>query len=315
MKSPHEKRVIILLGPTGVGKTGASILLAKALGAEIISADSMQIYRHMDIGTAKPSQDQLREVPHHLIDILSPNESFSAGLFNREAVKIIDDLHDRDKVPLVVGGTGLYIRTLTGGLFKGPSADRVLREKLKDEEARKGKGYLYKYLQQVDPEAAIKIEPNDLRRTIRALEVAIIEEKTISDFQHSSTETLSYNFIKIGLARERKELYELIEKRVDRMIGEGLISETEKLMEMKPDRTPLQALGYKEMKRYLDGEITIDEAVNLLKKRTRNYAKRQLTWFRKEPDVNWVDVTGIMDAESVFKKVVNSIDALSKNHD
>jgi len=312
MTSPHEKRVIILLGPTGVGKTGASILLAKALGTEIISADSMQIYRHMDIGTAKPSQDQLKEVPHHLIDILSPNESFSAGLFNRAAVKIINDLHGRGMVPLVAGGTGLYIRTLTGGLFKGPSADRVLREELKDEEARKGKGYLYKYLLKIDPEAAKKIDHNDLRRTIRALEVAIIEEKTISDFQHSSTETLPYNFIKIGLTRERKELYEIIEKRVDRMMGEGLISETEKLMEMKPDRTPLQALGYKEMKRYLDGETTIDEAVNLLKKRTRNYAKRQLTWFRKEPDLHWVDVTGILDSERVFKKIINSIDIIKE---
>ena len=312
MISPQEKRVIILVGPTGVGKTGVSILLAKALETEIISADSMQTYRHTDIGTAKPSQDQLREVPHHLIDILSPKESFSAGLFYKEAVRIIDDLHGRRKVPLVVGGTGLYIRTLTGGLFKGPSADLVLREKLKDEEARKGKGYLYKYLLKVDPEAAIKIEPNDLRRTIRALEVVIIEKKTISDFQHSSTETLPYNFIKIGLTRERKELYGLIEKRVDRMIAEGLIRETKKLLEMKPDRTPLQALGYKEMKRCLDGEITIIEAVDLLKQRTRNYAKRQLTWFRKEPDLNWVDVTGIMDTERVFEKIVNSIEIIKK---
>lgn len=312
MKHPQEKRVIILVGPTGVGKTGASILLAKALETEIISADSMQTYRHMDIGTAKPSKNQLGEVPHHLIDILSPNDSFSAGLFKKEAVRIIDDLHGRCKVPLVVGGTGLYIRTLTGGLFKGPSADLVLREKLKNEEARKGKGHLYEYLQKVDPVAATKIEPNDLRRTIRALEVVMIEEKTISDFQHSSTETLPYNFIKVGLTRERKELYGLIEKRVDRMIGEGLISETKKLLEMKPDRTPLQALGYKEMKRYLDGEITIDEAVNLLKKRTRNYAKRQLTWFRKEPDLNWVDVTGIMDAERVFEKIVNCIEKIKE---
>jgi tRNA dimethylallyltransferase len=312
MISPQEKRVIILVGPTGVGKTGVSILLAKTLGTEIISADSMQTYRHTDIGTAKPSQNQLREVPHHLIDILSPKESFSAGLFKKEAVRIIDDLHGRGKVPLVVGGTGLYIRTLTGGLFKGPSADLVLREKLKDEEGRKGKGHLYKYLQKVDPVAATKIEPNDLRRTIRALEVVMIEEKTISDFQHSSTETLPYNFIKVGLTRERKELYGLIEKRVDRMIAEGLIRETKKLLEMKPDRTPLQALGYKEMKRYLDGEITIDEAVDLLKQRTRNYAKRQLTWFRKEPDLNWVDVTGIMDTERVFEKIVNSIEIIKK---
>ncbi len=304
-------KVIILLGPTCVGKTGVSILLAKAFKTEIISADSMQIYRHMDIGTAKPSPDELKEVRHHLIDILSPDESFSAGLFRDSAVKIIDELHKRGRIPLIVGGTGLYIKTLTRGLFEGPSADWPLREKLLEEESVKGAGYLHGYLKEIDPKAAEKIEPNDTRRTIRALEVSL-KESRISERQKSSTMPEQYDFIKIGLTRERQELYRLIDKRVERMMEAGLLKETEELLKMRPDKTPLQALGYKEMKRHLEGELTLDDAVNILKKRTRNYAKRQMTWFRKEPDINWIDVTGIADADAIFAKILNEVEIIKK---
>lgn len=300
------KPVIILLGPTCVGKTGASILLAKALKSEIISADSMQIYRHMDIGTAKPFTEELKEVRHHIIDILSPDESFSAGLFKKRAVKIINELHTRGKVPLVVGGTGLYIKTLTRGLFEGPSADWPLRERLLKDEEVKGKGYLYRYLKKIDPKAAEKIDPNDVRRTIRALEVSL-KESSISELQQTSTEPEPYSFIKIGLTRDRKELYKLIDERVDKMMEQGLLKETKKLLKMKPGRTPLQALGYKEMARYLNGDITLEEAIELLKKRTKNFAKRQITWFRKEPDITWVDVTGVYDLKEIFKKVNEKI--------
>jgi tRNA dimethylallyltransferase len=303
--------VIILLGPTAVGKTGLSLLLAKALKTEIISADSMLIYRHMDIGTAKPSLHELKEAKHHLIDILSPDEPFSAGLFRENAVKIINELHSKDKIPLIVGGTGLYIRTLTQGLFDGPSADWSLREELEQEEKTEGKGHLYKRLQKLDPEAAEKIKPNDIRRTIRALEVSLQEQK-ISEHQKCSTQPEPYNFIKIGLTRERRELYDIIEGRVDRMMEAGLLKETEELLKMKPHRTPLQALGYKEMARHLDGEITLDEAVELLKKRTRNYAKRQMTWFRKEPGITWVDISGIMNAEKAFDKMINEVEIIKR---
>jgi len=303
--------VIIILGPTAVGKTGVSILLAKALKTEIISADSMQIYKHMDIGTAKPSPDELKEVPHHLINILSPDESFSAGLFRDNAVKLINGLHRKNKIPLIVGGTGLYIRTLTRGLFEGPSADWKLRDELMEAEREHGKGHLYEYLKNLDPEAAKKIEPNDARRVIRALEVSL-KYKRISDYQKSATKPEPYNFIKIGLTRERKELYRLIDERVDKMMREGLQEEAERLLKLNPSATALQSLGYKEIGSYIAGEVSLKEAIELIKKRTRNYAKRQMTWFRKEPDINWVDVTGIMEAAKILEKMLNEVDPVRK---
>lgn len=314
-----ESTVIILLGPTGVGKTGLSILLAKALDTEIISADSMQIYRHMDIGTAKPSHRELKEVKHHLINILSPDESFSAGMFRKMTVRIINDIHSKGRIPMVVGGTGLYIKTLTRGLFEGPEADWSFREELMEKEGYFGKGYLYKQLKKIDPVAADKINPNDTRRIVRALEVSLSEssrtdkgKKTISEFQYLSTIPQNYNYIKIGLLRDRKELYSLIEHRVDAMIKRGLVQETEELLKRNPNRTPLQALGYKEMQLYLNGSVSIEDAIKLLKKRTKRYAKRQFTWFKKEPDVNWVDITGIMDAKKIFVKVINQVEILNE---
>jgi len=303
--------VIILLGPTAVGKTGVSILLATALKTEIISADSMQIYKHMDIGTAKPSLAELKEVPHHLINILLPDESFSAGLFRDNAVKVINELHQRNKIPLIVGGTGLYIRTLTRGLFEGPSADWKLRDELMEAEYAQGKGHLYEYLKRLDPEAAGKIEPNDVRRIIRAIEVSL-KDNRISDYQKSATKPEPYNFIKIGLTRDRKELYRLIDERVDKMMLDGLLEETKRLFKLNPSATALQSLGYKEIGSYIAGEVSIEEAVNLIKKRTRNYAKRQMTWFRKEPYINWVDVTGVMDAAKILAKVLNEVEIIKK---
>lgn len=306
----RHSTVIVLLGPTGVGKTGLSILLAKALNTEIISADSMQIYCHMDIGTAKPSREELNEVKHHLINVLSPGESFNAGLFKKSAVQIIYDLHSNKKIPIIVGGTGLYIKTLTRGLFEGPEADWPLREKLIEEEKRFGKGHLYNHLKKTDPVAADKINPNDTRRIIRALEVSFKGKRVISELQHLSTAPQNYNFIKIGLFRERAELYRLIEQRIDSMMQKGLLRETKKLLKMNFHRTPLQALGYKEMQLYINGIISIEEAGRLLKKRTKLYAKRQFTWFKKEPGIKWVDVTGIFDADKIFSKVVNDVEIL-----
>lgn len=310
MSFSENKRVIIILGPTGVGKTAVSILIAKALKTEIISADSMQIYRYMDIGTAKPSAEELGAVPHHLIDILSPIESFSAGIFRERAEEAIDSLHVKNMIPLVVGGTGLYIRSLTEGLFEGPAADWPLREKLMEDEKIHGSGHLYKYLCEIDPAAAEKINPNDLRRTVRALEVSLKEEKKISECRQSSTKPSDYTFIKIGLLRDREELYRMIEERVDKMMEEGLLDEMEKLLRMGPERTALQALGYREMGQYLEGGISLEEAVRLTKKRTKMYAKRQMTWFRKEPGINWVDITGIMSADEIYKKVLNEVEII-----
>ncbi|GBD97587.1 MAG TPA: tRNA (adenosine(37)-N6)-dimethylallyltransferase MiaA [Nitrospirae bacterium] len=304
--------VIIILGPTGVGKTVFSILLAKALNTEIISADSMQVYRCMDVGTAKPSPAELRAVPHHLINILPPEETFSAGLFKEKATEIIKELHRKNKVPLVAGGTGLYLRSLTMGLFEGPGADRQLRKDLMEEEKRLGKGHLFNKLETLDPEAAHKIEPNDLRRIVRALEVCLKERKVISEIRRQSTRASDYDFIKIGLTRDRKELYRLIEERVDRMMKDGLLEETQRLLKMKPDRTAMQALGYKEIRLYIDGKVDLAEAVRLTKKRTKMFAKRQFTWFKKETEINWVDITGVMDAEEIFAKVLNDVKILKK---
>jgi len=300
-------KVIVILGPTGVGKTGFSLLLAKRLNTEIISADSMLVYSHMDIGTAKPSNEELDAVPHHLINILSPVESFSAGLFKEMASLIIDDLHGKNKVPLIVGGTGLYIRSLTKGLFEGPSADQTLRENLKNEEEKHGPGHLYNLLLKVDPETAGNIEPNDRRRIVRALEVSFKEKQKISHIRSSSTKPSTYEFIKIGLTRDRQELYRIIEKRVDSMMEKGLLEEVEAVLKMGPGKTAMQAIGYKELGLYLNGEVDMTEAVRLIKKRTKMYAKRQYTWFNKEPDIIWVDISGIDEAEEVYEKVISNV--------
>ncbi len=310
MSFSAKNTVIIILGPTGVGKTALSILIAKALRTEIISADSMQIYRQMDIGTAKPSAEELGAVPHQMINILSPTESFSVGIFREKAEAAINGLHARNMIPLIVGGTGLYIRALTEGLFEGPAADWPLREKLMEDENVHGSGYLYKYLLDIDPVAAEKINLNDLRRTVRALEVSLKEKKGISECQRSSTKPMDCNFIKIGLLRTREELYSMIEKRVDKMMDEGLLEETESLLRMGPERTALQALGYKEMAQHLRGEIALKEAVRLTKKRTKMYAKRQFTWFNKEPGINWVDITGIITADEIYDRVLNEVEIL-----
>lgn len=296
------KDVIILLGPTSAGKTEVSVILAQKLKTEIISADSMQIYRGMDIGTAKPSKELREKIRHHMIDICQPSEEFSAGRYVEEVKKIIDRLHEEGKIPLVVGGTGLYIRAMTRGLFSGIPAQWSLREELNRREDEEP-GSLYEYLRALDPEAASKIMPSDRRRLIRAIEVCILMKGKISQFQRELTKPLPYNFIKIGLTRDRKELYRLIEERVDRMISTGLIDEAKWLLKQNPSRTTLQAIGYKELLAYLKGETSLEDAVRLIKKRTKLYAKRQFTWFKKEPNIRWIDVTGIKDPHVIVERL------------
>jgi len=305
-------KVIIILGPTGVGKTGFSILLAKALHTEIISADSMLVYRYMDIGTAKPSVKELKAVPHHLINILSPSETFSAGQFKERATEIIDSLHSQNKIPIIVGGTGLYIRSLTKGLFEGPGADDSLRKMLQAEANKKGSGHLYNKLTAVDPDAARNIDKNDIRRLIRAIEVSLKSRKGISELRRQSTHSLHYDFIKIGLIRDRKELYPMIEQRVDRMMQSGLLEETKQLLTFSPGKTALQALGYKEIRLHLHEEVDLNESVRLIKKRTKEYAKRQHTWFRKEPDIDWVDITGIHNSREMYTTVLHKVEILKE---
>ena len=300
------KKVIVLLGPTGVGKTGASILLAKELDTEIISADSMQIYRSMDIGTAKPTKKELAEVRHHMIDIIEPTASYSAGQYIDAATNIIGALHKKNRIPIVVGGTGLYIKAMTRGIFGGPSADLHLRDELLSME-QSSPGSLHAYLFRMDSEAAGRIQKNDTRRIVRALEVCLKSREKISLLQKNLTCALPYEFMKIGLTRDRKELYRIINERVEKMFEAGLIEEAEAILRKCPDRTAMQAIGYKELAMYLNKEIDKDEALRLMKRNTRRYAKRQFTWFRKEEHINWTDVTGFFGREEVFQCMQDSL--------
>ncbi len=310
------EKVIILLGPTGVGKTAVSILLAKHLNTEIISSDSMQIYRHMDIGTAKPSKEERQMVKHHMIGIVEPWESYSTGEYIKTVQPIIENLQKEGKIPVVVGGTGLYIKAMTRGIFKGPPADWDLRNGLLQRE-EEFPGYLYKYLKSLDPVAVAKIMPTDTRRIIRALEVCLKSNKTMSEMHQALTKPLPYEFIKIGITRDRKELYRMIEQRVDKMIEQGLVDEVKRVIQMIKEHfskfelnssvSSLQAIGYKEIAMHLNGEISLEEAIALLKKRSRNYAKRQFTWFKKEEGIQWIDVTGIHDPYQIFQKVLQFI--------
>ena len=309
-------KVIILLGPTGVGKTEVSILLAKALGTEIISADSMQIYRGMDIGTAKPSEEQRISVKHHMIDNVSPSEPYSVGRYIEDVTPVIDELHRKGKIPIIAGGTGLYIKAMTRGIFSGPSADWKLREELASLEEGQD-GALYSYLQELDSEAASKIMPTDTRRIIRAIEVCLKTKQGMSELQQKLTRPLPYEFIKIGLTRDRKELYKMIEERVDKMIEAGLVEEVKKIIAIHPFSdspihllSSMQAIGYKEIAMHLNGEIPFEEAIRLIKKSTKRYAKRQFTWFKKEEDILWIDITGIQDVNEIFKRVRQFLDGL-----
>ena len=320
------KNVIVLLGPTGVGKTAASLLLAQSLGTEIIGADSMQIYKHMDIGTAKPTREERASVRHHMIDIVEPWELYSTGRYIEEVGPVISALHERNSIPLIVGGTGLYIKAMTRGIFHGPSADKDLRTELLKKEDE-DPGFLYRQLQSVDPDAAAAITPADVRRTVRALEVCITGNKTMSEMQAEHTERLPFEFIKIGLTRDRKELYEMIDRRVDAMLEQGLVDEVRRVLELisaevrKRGSTEvkisvlssLQAIGYKELIQHLEGDLSLHDAVELIKKRSRNYAKRQFTWFRKEEWITWIDITGITDAGEIFGGIVDEIKRKDRN--
>ena len=282
--------LVIILGPTAVGKSELAFEIAQRFNLEIINADSMQVYRGMDIGSAKPSPNQRQLVPHHLIDVRNPDEDFSAAQFRKEASAKIIALAKEGKQALLVGGSGLYIRALTRGLFPAPPADAALRKKLKQEARNKGKWFLHKELEKVDPEAARRIHPNDTFRIIRALEVLYLTGKTISEHQVSHQFRDSFfHLLTIGLTRDRGEMYARIEQRVNKMISNGLLEEVKGLLARgyKPGIKPFQSLGYAQMLEYLQGEITFDEAVRLIKRNTKRYAKRQLTWFRKEKDIRW----------------------------
>lgn len=310
-----KKPILIIAGPTAVGKTDASILLAQELGAEIVSADSMQIYRGMDIGTAKPTTAQRKLIYHHMIDIAEPDQPYSVGDYLRDARTAIDGIISSGGTPIVVGGTGLYIRALTRGLFHGPPADLELRERLLQRESEGEPGVLYSDLVKVDPEAAIKIHPNDLRRTVRALEVFYLRDRKLSDFQREHAfQDRPYTFRLFFLVRSRHELYLRIEQRVEQMLAEGLETEVKMLKDrgLSPDLSSLQGLGYKHFMAFFLGKTSRDEAVTLLKRDTKRYAKRQFTWFRREPEARWVDISGLSKTGEIVERIKKNIEISNK---
>jgi tRNA dimethylallyltransferase len=278
----ERPRVVILLGPTGMGKSKLAIELAEAFGGEILSADSMQVYRYLDIGTAKPTPEERKRVRHHLIDLVNPDQPFHAERYRILGRKTIDQLY-QDRQPIwVVGGTGLYIRTLTQGLFPSPKIDPKVRERLKQESKEKGGAVLFERLSRVDPKTASQLHPHDLFRIVRALEVFDCTGVPISFLreQHCFGER-PYVTLKIGLEMDRKALFDRIDRRADQMIDRGLLQEAESLMRMGygADLKPMQSLGYKQMVQFVLEKMEWDEAIRQMKRDTRHYAKRQWTWF------------------------------------
>ncbi|HOJ51520.1 MAG TPA: tRNA (adenosine(37)-N6)-dimethylallyltransferase MiaA [Syntrophales bacterium] len=279
-----KPRLIVILGPTAVGKTELAIKWAHQLGGEIISADSMQVYRYLDIGTAKPSLEIRKRIPHHLIDVVNPDEPFNAARFVQEADRIIRRLVRAEKPIFVVGGTGLYIRSLLRGLIESPPRDEQLRQLLRQKEN------IYEMLKEFDPLAAEKIHPRDRVRIVRALEVFLLTgESIVSKQLRHRFEQRKYDYVKIGIMEEKGILFDLIDKRTQHMFAQGLVEEVKKVLSMGygKELPPLQTLGYRHAIRLWEGEISREEAINFTARDTRHYAKRQLTWFKKEKDILW----------------------------
>ncbi len=289
-----KENLCIITGPTGIGKTSLSLELAKDLNGEIISSDSMQIYKYMDIGTAKISPSEMGDIPHHLIDVVYPDEDFSVADYKIKAKKSIGEINERGKLPIVVGGTGLYINSLVYNLdFTKVVYDEEIRNKYELLAEDKGLEYIHNLLEVVDPISAKKINVNDKKRVIRALEIYDVTKTPMSEYNKDfRKENIDYNLVMICLNMDRTKLYDRINNRVDVMMEEGLLEEVKSLINMgyKADSVALQGIGYKELILYLNKSLTLEESINLIKQKSRNYAKRQLTWFRRDPRIKWINI-------------------------
>lgn len=302
--------LVILTGPTAVGKTNLSIQLAKNMNMDIVSADSMQIYKYMDIGSAKVTTDEMQGVNHYLIDEVNPDFSFSVSDFQQMANKYIDGIVKENKLPLVTGGTGLYLNSLIYNMdFAKSDADDELRESLRIELEENGIDYMHNKLKELDEDAANRIHKNNTKRVIRALEVCLSGKK-MNDFSNDLKFNEKYEPIIIVLNRDRNHLYQRIDLRVDIMIKEGLEKEVKELLKMgySKDLTSMQGIGYKEIIKYLDGEYTYDEAIEIIKRDSRRYAKRQLTWFRRYEDAKWFDLDNYNDEKILLNDVITYIE-------
>ncbi|MEC2073193.1 tRNA (adenosine(37)-N6)-dimethylallyltransferase MiaA [Alkalihalophilus marmarensis] len=288
-----KERLMAIVGPTAVGKTALSIHAAKAMNGEIISGDSMQIYKGMDIGTAKVTKEEQEGIPHYLIDIKEPDEPFSVAEFQELCRPLITDIIKRGKLPILVGGTGLYVNAVTHGFdFAEVPTDVPYRKKLEEEAEKNGNEALYQKLMEIDPKACEKIHPNNVRRVIRALEVNYVTGELFSEQQTEEKQESLYNLVMIGLTMDRVDLYNRINKRVDLMVEAGLFDEVKHFYDQGlRDCQSIQAIGYKEIYAYFDGLYTRDEAIEVLKQNSRRYAKRQLTWFKNKTDAAWYSVS------------------------
>jgi tRNA dimethylallyltransferase len=304
-----EPLLLVILGPTASGKSALAIQLAQQFAGEIVSCDSVALYRHLDTGTAKPSPEQRALVPHHLVDVAEPDESFTAGEYARQARAVIRDIAGCGHLPIVVGGTGLYLRALLEGLFPGPQRSEVLRQRLRSRAAERGSPYLRRMLLRFDPPAAAQVHPNDMPKLIRAIEVYLAARVPMSKLwrERGRDPLQGFRILRIGLNPPRDELYRRINRRAAEMFTAGLIEETNSLLERygevaptdsPEERTsgvsasPLQSLGYNQAVQFLRGELTREQAIAAAQQGHRNYAKRQMTWFRREPDVSWLDGFG-----------------------
>jgi tRNA dimethylallyltransferase len=290
--------LVVVLGPTASGKTALSLALAEKFNGEIVSCDSVAVYREFEIGTAKPSAEERAQVPHHCIDIVSPERDYSAGDYQRDARAAIAEITARGRLPIVTGGTGLYLRALLEGLFEGPRRSEPLRARLRRSAARHGAGWLSKVLARLDRAAAERIHPNDTPKLIRAIEVSLEARRPITEAWQQGAEPLTgYRVLRIGLAPERKTLYARIDARAAAMFERGLVEETRRLIaKYGSERKIFDALGYRQAKQLLAGELTEAQAIEAAQRGHRNYAKRQLTWFRREPEVQWL--AGFGDEET-----------------
>ena len=306
-----KKPLVILTGPTAVGKTALSIQLAKKLNGEIISADSMQVYRGMDIGSAKILPEETQGVPHHLIDVLSPHEAFDVYRFQQMAKEKMHEIYQRKHLPIVVGGTGFYIQALLYDItFTQEPTDPDYRKKLEDIAKTGEGGKLFAQLKRVDPQSAVDIHPHNIKRIIRALEYHHLTGDLLSEHNRQMKNKPSpYAFCYFVLNAERETLYQTIDQRVDKMIQHGLVNEVQSLKDdnLTPDMVSMQGLGYKEIYAYLDGKMTLDEAIHTVKRDTRHFAKRQLTWFRREKDVIWIQKEDFADDHAILEHLIRTI--------
>jgi tRNA dimethylallyltransferase len=308
----QDPLLVVVLGPTGSGKTALSLALAEACQGEIVNCDSVAMYREFEIGTAKPSAAERARVPHHLLDIVEPTGYMTAGEYARRARHVIDEISAQKHLPIVAGGTGLYLRALLEGLFPGPQRSEELRERLRRRADQKGAGYLHSVLRRLDPSAADKIHANDIPKLIRAIEVCLASRGKLTEMWGRGRDPLKgFRILRLGLNPDRNALYERLNQRARQMFDGGLVEETRGLMEKYGNAAPLSSLGYKQAVQSIRGELTREAAVEAAQQAHRNYAKRQMTWFRKEPDVSWLSGFGNESKvqQIALKKVQGSLHA------